>query len=324
MQQTTVTPRGGRSVLVAAGPATSRAAAGQGLAGGLTAVSMWGLAPVATRALVTHAAPVPILVLRLLLAALVLLPWAVPVLRTAGPRTLARLGAAGVLGMVGYNLPVTLGLQWLPASTAGLLLATEPLWVLLMGRIFLAETVACRAWVGTAVALIGVAILAGPAALSPDNRAQAVAGTLLVLLATAAFGGYTVALRPLSAVYGAVPATAASSVVGALPYLALAGTLSPAMFAQLPAAAWGQLMFLSLGSTVIGMLLWNQAILRGGSTQVSLLLYLEPVVSVLGAMAILGEVPSATIVAGGAVVIVGVFLGGSNGWLPGIDKRRKR
>ncbi|HEV8223089.1 MAG TPA: EamA family transporter, partial [Streptosporangiaceae bacterium] len=48
---------------------------GAGMAAGLAAVIMWGLAPVATRALVGHLAPLPLLVLRIGLSGLVLLPW---------------------------------------------------------------------------------------------------------------------------------------------------------------------------------------------------------------------------------------------------------
>ncbi len=75
------------------------------LPGGLVAVSLWGLAPVVTRAAVTHLAPVPLLVLRLGVAALVLLPWAMPVFRRLHPRSAGRLMVAGALGLIGYNLP---------------------------------------------------------------------------------------------------------------------------------------------------------------------------------------------------------------------------
>jgi len=198
-----------------------------GVGAGLVAVCLWGLAPVATRSLVSELAPLPLLTLRQLLAAGVLLPWAVPALRRIDARDLPRLIAAGLLGMVGYNLPVTVGLQWLPASSAGLLLATEPVWVLVIGLVFLAERAGLRIVLGTGVALAGVAVIAGPAALSPGSGTRAAAGAALVLLATLAFGGYTVVLCPLSEKYGPVSATAASSVAGALPYLALVGTIWP-------------------------------------------------------------------------------------------------
>jgi EamA domain-containing membrane protein RarD len=68
------------------------------------------------------------------------------------------------------------------------------------------------------------------------------------------------------------------------------------------------MLFLALGSTVAGMLLWNRAIVRGGSTRISRLLYLEPVVSVLGAMVFLGERATAAVLAGGVLVIAGVLV----------------
>jgi drug/metabolite transporter (DMT)-like permease len=279
-----------------------------GLGAGLIAVCLWGLAPVATRSLVHELAPLPLLTLRQLLAAAVLLPWAVPALRRIDARDLPRFMVAGLLGMVGYNLPVTVGLQWLPASSAGLLLATEPVWVLVIGLIFLGERASLRVLAGTGVALAGVAVIAGPAALSPGSGTRAVAGAVLVLLATLAFGGYMIVLRPLSQKYGPVSATATSSVAGALPYLALAGTAWPP---RLSPSAGAELLFLALGSTVAGMLLWNLAVVRGGAG-ISRLLYLEPVVSVLGAMVFLGERVTAAVLAGGVLVIAGVLMTGDS------------
>jgi drug/metabolite transporter (DMT)-like permease len=281
------------------------------MAAGVVAVSLWGLAPVATRAVVAHIAPLLLLVLRLTLAALVLLPWAVPVIRRLRPRSAGRLIAAGTLGLVGYNLPVTVGLQWLPASTAGLLLATEPVWVMVIGYAFLAERAGARAWLGSAVAVGGVLVLAGPGALAGAGGYRAAAGAGLVLAGTLAFGAYTIVLRPLSQAYGAVPATAASTVAGTLPYLAFAGTLSAPRLAALPPQLWAELGFLAFGSTVAGMLLWNWAVLAAGTSRMSLLLYLEPAVSVLGAVTLLGEHVTVAMIAGGLLILAGVATAGS-------------
>ena len=281
------------------------------MAGGLVAVCLWGLAPVATRAAIAHLAPLPLLVLRLTAASVVLLPWAVPVFRTLKLRPAGRLVAAGLLGLVGYNLPVTAGLQWLPASTAGLLLATEPVWVMVLSFVFLAERGGTRPWLGSAIAVSGVAVLAGPSALTGATSYHALAGAGLVLAGTLAFAAYTIVLRPLSQDYGAIPATAASTVIGTLPYLAFVGTLSLPQLTQLPPLVWGELAFLAFGSSVAGMLLWNRAILAGGTTRVSMLLYLEPVVSVLGAVAFLGEHITPVTIAGGLLILAGVATAGT-------------
>ena len=281
------------------------------LAAGLAAVCLWGLAPVATRAAVGHLNPLPLLLIRLAVASLVLLPWAWPVFWRLRLRSAVRLAAAGALGLIGYNLPITLGLRWLPAATAGLLLATEPVWVLVLGRLFTAERGGLRPWLGSAVALVGVAVLTGPGAIGGAGGGRILAGAALVLAGTLAFGAYTIVMRPLSEEFGAIPATAASTVAGAVPYLAAIGTLPGAHLAQLGPAVWAELAFLALGSTAAGLLLWNVAALSGGVTQVSLLLYLEPVVSVAGAAAFLGERVSLVMLGGGALILAGVAVSGT-------------
>src|SRR5690348_10423701 len=329
---------------------------GTGMAAGLAAVIMWGLAPVATRALVGQLAPLPLLVLRIGLSGLVLLPWCVWRLismRSATPATptgphgaepartsparsarlrrglagpapgavtrhtrlsrgqLGRLTAAGLLCMVGYNLPVTVGLQWVPASTAALILATEPVWILALGRAFLRTPVPPLCWAGAAIALAGLAVLAGPEAITAAASGRALAGTGPVLLGTALFGAYTLVLRPLAAELGGGTAAAYSTVAGAIPYLALAWLIPAAAplaapLATLPAAAWAELGFLALGCTVAGLAAWSIAVARSGSARAGLLLYLEPVVGVAGAVALLGEHLSAAMAAGGALIMAGV------------------
>jgi len=299
-------------------PSGSRA----GTAAGLAAVVIWGMAPVATRALVLQLAPLPLLVIRMGVAAVVLLPWCGPMLRRPGRRYIPRLVIAGLLGMVGYNLPVTIGLQWVPASTAGLVLASEPIWLLLLAAVFLGERVSRRCWAGAAVALAGVALLAGPGVLSSrSSRGSAgeLAGVSLIVLGTLLFAAYTLVLRPASRACGPVPATAASTVAGSLFYAAFAGTVSPAQLGRLPAAAWGELAFLAVGSIVVGMLAWNLAVARLPGQRASLLLYLEPLVSVAGAMVLLGERLSADLAAGGALVLGGI----AATWMPGPRERRK-
>ena len=281
-------------------------------------MGIWGLAPVATRALVLQLAPLPLLVIRMGVAAVLLLPWCRPVLRRPGRQYIPRLAAAGLLGMVGYNLPVTIGLQWVPASTAGLVLASEPVWLLLLTAVFLGEGVSRRCWAGAAIALAGVAVLAGPGVLSSRGGARELAGVGLIALGTLLFAAYTLMLRPLSRACGPLPATAASTVAGSLFYAAFAGTVTSGQLGRLPAAGWGELAFLAIGSNVVGMLAWNLAVARLPGQRVGLLLYLEPLVSVAGAVILLGERVSPGLAAGGALVLGGI----AATWTPGPRDKR--
>ncbi|RFU40228.1 DMT family transporter [Actinomadura logoneensis] len=275
---------------------------------GLSAVVMWGLAPVATRAAVTQLAPLPLTVLRALMAALVCLPWCVRGLRRLDRAELLRAIAGGLLGTVGYNVPVALGVQWLPASTAALVLATEPVCILLLARLFLGRRTPRWAWAGSAVALSGVAVIAGPEALPSDSGTRALEGIALVLLGTLLFGAYTIVLRPLSTTHGAGTATAISTTIGAVPYLLFAGTLTPQRLTSIAPAAWGELAFLALGTSVAGILLWNFSVARIDSTRAGLLLFLEPLVGVTGGLVLLGEHLSSASLAGGAVLVAGITI----------------
>lgn len=281
---------------------------GWGMTSGLLAVGMWGLAPVATRAVVGEVQPVAVAAIRTVVAGVVLLPWCVPALGRLDRAAVTRIIGAGLLGMIGYNLPVALGVRWLPASTAALVLATEPIWILALGRVFAAECVSRWAWGGSAIALGGVLMLAGPVALRAGSGYHTLAGLSLVLLGTALFGGYTILLRPLSLDYGPRAATALSTVAGAIPYLVVIWVLPLHHVRALPAAGWAEMAFLALGSTVAGMVLWNVAVARAGSSRAGLLLFLEPLVGVTGGVVLLGERFSPSGAAGGALVMLGVTI----------------
>lgn len=72
------------------------------------------------------------------------------------------------------------------------------------------------------------------------------------------------------------------------------------------------------------MLLWNLAILAGGAARVSLLLYLEPAVSVAGAVIFLGERVGMATIAGGLLIVAGVGISSTARFTgPQKDERQK-
>ena len=110
-------------------------------------------------------------------AGLILLTWSVaregrsfvaPVAASgATPAIVGALLIGGGMGLVAF------GEQTVPSGITALLIAMMPVWVAILGRVFLGERLPRLAIVGIVLGFVGVAILAGPSALGgtgPSSR----------------------------------------------------------------------------------------------------------------------------------------------------------
>jgi drug/metabolite transporter (DMT)-like permease len=267
----------------------------------------WGIAPVATRYVVLRIPPLSLLVVRFLIAALLFLPAAITALRKWNRRQIWTWIVASLLGIIGYYVPVTYGLQDVPASMGGLILASEPAWVLLFARVLRAEDFPRIAWIGALLSFAGAALLFIGSSLV-GMSAKALLGALLVLLGGICFAAYSVALPPLTRTYGSLNTTALSTVIGTIPMLPFAVTVRASDFSGLGTIGWLSFAFLALGSTVIATVLWNFGVAAIGRARSGPYLNLVPFISVLGGYLLLSERLPALILISGALIIAGVLL----------------
>jgi drug/metabolite transporter (DMT)-like permease len=77
---------------------------------------------------------------------------------------------------------------------------------------------------------------------------------------------------------------------------------------QLSLAGWGALLFLGIGCSGLGYLLWYGALERLEVSRVAASLYLEPLVTLGTAVLLLSEPVSAVAVLGGLIVLGSVYL----------------
>ena len=87
------------------------------------------------------------------------------------------------------------------------------------------------------------------------------------------------------------------------------------------ASAWGAALYLALVPSALGFVLWGYAVANLPMATSTSLLYLVPAVAVLIAFVWLGEVPHASDLLGGLVVIAGVVLVGQGDRLHAQRKR---
>lgn len=280
---------------------------GRAMAAITVAVVLWGLAPVATRYLVLAVDPLGSLALRFALCSICYLPVA-PFLNlgTWTPRHRWLLLGCGLVGILGYNVPMTLGIRDVQAGFAGILLATEPLWIALLSVLVLKQKLTAPLAVGLAVAFAGVITLSAGNGVAVDG--SMLGGAALVLLGAFMWGAYSVAVGPLVRRYGALRVSAMTMWIGTIPLVVF--TLSGMWDAgqALTTTGWVVLCLYALGPNLVGMLLWNYGLARVPGTRAGLMLNLYPVVSVAGGFLFLAEPVTVAAVVGGGLVIVGLVV----------------
>ncbi len=244
------------------------------LAALLILAALWGASVVFVRIAVPAFGPAPLMAGRVLVAAAVLAIG----LRLAGQRvTGLRAGARQllILGLVNAALPFTLiaaSELYLNASLVAVLIATSPLFSVLLSARARRERVEGRQAFGLAMGLGGVGVLVGwsPMDLSPAALLSIVA-TLIAAASYAFAGDY--ASRHLSVVRG--PSLALGQQLGAAAWLVVPALLTPPSL-PVPSAALWALLGLATLCTAVAYLLYFYLIGRIGPVRTNSVCYLIP------------------------------------------------
>ncbi|MGA2776464.1 MAG: EamA family transporter [Steroidobacteraceae bacterium] len=278
----------------------------QGVAAAIAAVVIWGLVPVGTRFFVLKFDALTFNVIRFAFsgaAALPLLlmgkPWAWP---SADRR---RLLFCALLAVSGYNIPVAFAARSISAGHLGLLIATEPVFIVLFAAWLQKRRVHWRVIVGGAVAFVGVGLTSLAAGMP---RLADWAGPLLVLLGAMSWSLYTVLVASLTRRHGALPVTGGVLVIGAIVLIAASLPMIHSDVLASPLAV-GEIGAMGLVSSLLGFVLWNHAASAVPSERLGLFLYLLPLVSISAGAWMLDEHITALLVCGGALTLAGVAFG---------------
>lgn len=241
--------------------------------------------------------------LRLFIAGLVLLPFGIRGLRAGARAERAGLALAAAALAVHFGAWVQ-SLYLTSVASSVVLVSASPIFVLVLER-RQGRRVERGQWLGAAISLAGVALIAGGDYGRVGGRA--LLGDLLALLAAAAFAVYLRAGRQARIT---LPVTAYAAPVytgaGAL-LLLLQAVLGGAVLHLGPAALWTTALLVLL-PTLVGHTGFNFALGEIPSGTVSMLTLLEPLFAILIAWPVLGSLPRPTAVAGGAIALVGLAL----------------
>jgi drug/metabolite transporter (DMT)-like permease len=218
-----------------------------------------------------------------------------------------------LLGLVAVPLNQGFFLGGLARSTPGhaaLLYALTPVFVFLLARLRLGERAGPLELAGMALAFGGVVlVLLAKGQLSAPAAAEELQGDLLILVGVLAWAIYAVAGKPLAVKYGALTTTGLSLVIGAALYLPAGIAWSrPDAIRAMSAGGWEAIAYLVLVTSVVSYLIYYWALARIEATKVAVFSNLQPVLTAALSYGLGQESLSGAFVAGGALVLAGVFL----------------
>jgi drug/metabolite transporter (DMT)-like permease len=215
-----------------------------------------------------------------------------------------------LLGLFGVTLNQVLfivGLSRTSVAHAAILIGLTPVMVLIVAWLRGQERITPRKAAGMAIALAGVAVLK---AFDPAGGAGATwAGDFIILLAGFCFALFTVFGKEATEQYSTITMNTYAYVGGAVALLPL--TLREAArqpLAHVSAGAWLAAIYMALFPSVIAYLIYYHALAHMTASRVSAFSYLQPVFASIMGVAILGETLGAPVIAGGAVILTGVYL----------------
>lgn len=207
-----------------------------------------------------------------------------------------------------YFLFETLGLMRTSASSASILIASIPVVVAIVSAIILKEYLSARGWTGAIISIIGITVIT-LFDKNSDPTASSLVGNLFILLAVFSAAGYIILARSLSKRISPLQITA-YQIFFATPFF-LPGIIIQGgdwLRSDTNSMIILAFMLLVIGATFIAFLSYNYALSKVSAPQAAVFINGIPVVTVIVAWLVLGEVLQPVQMIGGALAIGGLMI----------------
>ncbi len=279
----------------------------------LLMVMCWSGNYIAAKIVFREIPSLPAMVLRTIVSATLMIP--IFALRKTKPvgswgwRETGILVTLGIFGMTLNQFFWTLGVARTTVVHSSMIMATTPVWVLLMAGVARLERITLPKIGGMAIAMAGVAMLQMFKPRAASSRTPTLPGDFLVLLCAVTFAAMTTFGKRYKPESGPIAVNAVGYVGGVLLLLPLLWTTAGAMnFARVTFAAWAGVFYMGAISSVTGYLIYYYALARMPASRIAAFQYLQPVFASLMAVAILGEELTGAALAAGGVIFAGVYV----------------
>jgi drug/metabolite transporter (DMT)-like permease len=275
----------------------------------LSVVVLWGSSFALVRIAVATVPAVWVMAIRLAIAALALTA-TLYVARLRFPADLASWRAVAAIAVIGNVVPFLLiawGLNYIPSSLSGILMAVMPLGVVVLAHFFLPdEPLSPVKFLGFLLGFVGVVVILGPERfLSLSFGGWEFLGQLAVIAAALCYSLQSIVSRRMKA-KGALEMATATLLVAALIGLPMALIGAPGGLTGATGEALLALFVVGLFTTGLASVVYFQLIRTAGASFASLINYLIPVYAMAVGATFLDESIGVAELTGLALILAGI------------------
>jgi drug/metabolite transporter (DMT)-like permease len=267
---------------------------------------VWSSAFAAIRLSLKYYSPGALALVRFTIASLFLFAYGrVAKMRLPERGDLPMIVLCSFLGVTVYHVGLNYGSVKVPAGASAFLVNTGHIFTALLARFWLKENLRPLGWVGMAVSLAGVALLA----FSKDQNKplEFEPRSLLIVLAAASSSVYLILQRPFLRRYSPLEFSTYVIWFGTLFMFVFSGEAVEALQSA-PAGATAAVIYLGIIPGALGYVGWTHVMSEMSAATAVSFLYLVPVLATAIAWAWLGEKPGVLSAAGGALALLGVVI----------------
>lgn len=275
-------------------------------------VVVWGASFIATKVALRDVQPMTVVWLRFAMgvAILGLAVAARGQFAMIPARELGYFGALGFLGVTFHQWLQSNGLVTAQATTTAWIVATTPIFMALLGWLVLKERLGGWRVFGIGLAAVGVLLVVTRGDLSALAAGSiGTPGDLLILLSAPNWAVFSVLSRRGLQSHPAARMMLYVMGIGWL-FVSILFLAGPGLadVGRLTRDGWLGVAFLGVACSGLAYIFWYDALQAVPASQVGVFLYLEPLVAVIVASAVLGESFGPVAMLGGAVILLGVWL----------------
>jgi drug/metabolite transporter (DMT)-like permease len=214
------------------------------------------------------------------------------------------------LGFVGVALNQFLylyGMKFSTAANGALLYAATPVFVLVFARMVTKERITPKKAFGILLAFVGIAIVIFERGV--DFSSGYAFGNLMILIAVIGWTLFTVMGKKMLVKYGSLTTTTGMMICGAV-MIAPFGIVSAAgvHFGEISGLDWGGVLYLSLGTSILGYLLWYHALSRIEASKVAVFTNIQPVFATILSLIFLNYSITPAFVIGSTITICAIYI----------------